>query len=253
MGLTTMKLDLVNMNVLIILPGLAYGASIPAKTVSEIKKTTIDDTELLRVQTWAVETIGPKTRVELDETDNGCVWIGAADGQAFPCPTGYQAVGVCGVGAYADCNGYFFELQCCNMNLPAADSSFYYESSIDNLYSYPGIVLSGCGSGSNPTGCRLGGVPYYGTTQVADFSSIGWYFYKYTGGGVSGASGQRISCLDVNGDFGGDYHDYTGAGIRQMVSMCVSGSTPACDKYGTSYTFIQCGLYTYCDPNCEYD
>merc|ERR1712110_514735 len=237
MGLTTMKLDLVNMNVLIILPGLAYGASIPAKTVSEIKKTTIDDTELLRVQTWAVETIGPKTRVELDETDNGCVWIGAADGQAFPCPTGYQAVGVCGVGAYADCNGYFFELQCCNMNLPTPDSSSWSTSGTQ-------VITGGCGSGPYFS-CQYNGVNYYVTMQNSNYENSGYYYFKMAGS-YSGASGQRISCGNVDGMGTGDYTN-GGGGIGWF---CGSGYNPACTVHqpGTGYTYIQCASFAYCNP-----
>merc|ERR1711972_277360 len=106
-------------NILTFLSGLAYSAA----QQSPFRQIPINRAEFLRIKKWAKRTIEVQTM--RDKKHSHCVWIGIEEGKTFFCPSGYQAMGFCGGGPYANCNGYFFELQCCNVNLPTPDSTSF--------------------------------------------------------------------------------------------------------------------------------
>merc|ERR1712184_208076 len=107
MGVTIMKLTDPHMKLLgIILPAFTYSASITEKNQNSLF-APVDDAELLRVQDYVKKSLGPKSRVEIDDTDNSCIWIGSSAGQQVNCPDGYLGFGICSVGGYnyVNCNG----------------------------------------------------------------------------------------------------------------------------------------------------
>ena len=149
---------------------------------------------------------------------SSCVWAQSAHGDKTICPAYYVAKGVCGSGGNLDCDGFSFELQCCNINIVQQNCAFVAGGYGQFATCLKGqMVGGGCGSGKN-LDCGHSGISSASEALCCDYDGIVLEDGEDSTYVIKGGYGERVVCPKGSA----------------VTSICGSGSKLDCGGYATN-------------------